>query len=493
MKSTIIFLTFLLTISSVSAVQYDNWRKPFFIYAARGGYVQTNSPSQMFWDDLSTASVYDSLFWFSDSQIKRNHLIIEPTFQYGYLKPVTQGHENKFLEGGLLNEVRFYNLLVRQTLNVDSRYQFDNYYPGHRERGARGRIEEAYCQVDWKYGFFRLGRLNRNWGPFPDRSLVLSTNPYTYDALEWQVHSSVFEFRHIIAAFPYEKTYWDTDNGSIWNRYFTAHSLSIMIKDWVTAGITETVLFTRDKALPDLQYINPFSIYTVTNTNQEGEGNLMLAFHWSIHPFTKQVALKGQLAFDDFQVDNKIATDKEPPHWGIDCGAYWYDPLPFKFKNTIYGEFTTLSEWMYTVPDNNSNRGERYIYLRKSLGYPENDLTRFTIGAQAIGCNYWLADAQFSYSEKGSKNPNSLWNDLTHIPGLPFDSLPDIKEKSFSFLFNGRGYFRDYADIWAGVGGSWTKNKSNISTSSYTFDPVVQAGLSIHFSDLYVKLPSKQL
>lgn len=494
MKSTKFFFTFILITSTISAVQYDNWRKPFFISAARGGYVKTNSPSLMFWDDLSSASVYDSHFWFSDSQIKRNHLIIEPALQYGYLKPVNQGYENKFLEGELLNEIRFYNLLVRQTLNVDSRYEFDDYYPGHLDRGARGRIEEAYCQVDWKYGFFRLGRLNRNWGPFPDRSLVLSNNPYTYDALEWQVHSSIFEFRHIFAAFsvPNRSDLLDSDNQGRYNRFLAAHSLSIILGDWVTAGITETALLSRTTQFPDLQYINPFSIYTVTNTNQEGDANLMLAFHWNIHPFTKKVSLKGQLALDDFQVDHKIATDNEPAHWGIDCGAYWYDPLPIKFKHTFYSEFTTLSGWIYTVPDNNANNGERYTYLRKSLGYPENDLSRFTIGAQAIGCNYWLADAQFSYSEHGKHTPNSKWNELPDHPNVPHDSLPDIKEKIFSFLLNGRGYFRDYADIWAGFGGAWTKNKHNITTGSYSFDPVVQIGLSLHFSDLYVKLPEKQ-
>jgi hypothetical protein len=100
-----------------------------------------------------------------------------------------------------------------------------------------------------------------------------------------------------------------------------------------------------------------------------------------------------------------------------------------------------------------------------------------------------MADAQFSYSEKGNRNPNSRWNDLTHIGGLPFDSLPDIKEKTFSFTLNARGYFRDYIDGWVGAGGAWKKNKNNISTDSYSFDPILQAGISIHFSDIYVKLP----
>ncbi|MBN1601248.1 MAG: hypothetical protein JW915_06545 [Chitinispirillaceae bacterium] len=492
MKLNFRFVSYIfILVSIVLAVQYDNWRKPFFFAAATGGYVRTSSPSLMFWDDLSSAPVFDSLIWFSDSQLNRNHLIVEPAFQFGYLEPAVAGYENSFLHGELLNEIRFYNLSIRQTADIDSRFEFDTYYPGHRQRGAHGRIEEAYCQLDWKYGFFRLGRLNRNWGPFPDRSLVLSTNPYTFDALEWQVHSSVFEFRHLVAAFPHQKTNWDTDNGTVWNRFFAAHSLSLMFGEWVTAGLTETVLFTRDKSFPDLQYVNPFSIYTVTNTNQEGDGNLMLAFNWDVHPFTKKVSLKGQLAFDDFQVDNEIETDKEPAHWGIDCGAYWYDPFAFKLKHTIYSEFTTLSEWMYTVPDNNSNNGERYIYLRKSLGYPENDLTRFTLGAQVIGCNYWLADARVSYSEKGNNNPNSQWNDHTHFPGLPFDTLPDIKEKTFSFSLNARGYFRDYVDGWISAGGSWKKNKNNIKTEKYNFDPIIQAGISVHFSDLYVKLPEK--
>jgi hypothetical protein len=488
MSTKQVFMFFLLT-GTCMAVQLDNWRQPFYFAAVRGGLAYT-APSSMFWDDCTGASAYDSLVWFNKEILSGNHLIVEPGFQMGYDRPDLSEQRNYYLHGELLNQIRFYNILIRQTADIDSRFDYDAYYPGHRDRGAKGRIEEAYCQVDWKYGFFRLGRLNRNWGPFPDRSLVVSSNPYTYDAFEWQIHSRLFEFRHLFTAFPFEKNYWDADDGNRWNRYFSAHSLSIMIGNWITAGITETVLFTRERTLPDFQYVNPISIYTVTNTNQEGEGNLMLSFQWDIHPFTHSVALKGQVAFDDFQVDNELITDKEPTHWGIDCGVFWYNPLPsFHLQHSLYTQFTNLSEWMYTVPDNNSNRGERYTYLRKSLGYPENDVTRFNSGIQVIGKNYWFANIEFAYENKGLNQPTSRWNDSYNIPGLPFDTAASVREKTFEATMNARGYFSNYVDGLIGFTACWIKNKNHLSTENYTFEPQLRAEISLHFSNAHVKLP----
>lgn len=480
---TSLFLLFLFQVCS--AVQLENWRQPFFLLASEMEKCSSTSTSRMFWDNINTISLFDSSisvktpdgnFWFFEPFVTAGAIASQDVSGEGYYH----------LE--LLNQLKFRNFLIQQSVDVDKRYEDDPLYPAHPDRAFKGRIEEAYGQFDWKYGFLRIGRLKRNWGPFADRSLFLSANPYSYDAFEWQIHSSFFEFRHLFAPFYNERTV-DTDNGSKTNRFFTAHSLNFNIKDWVSIGISEAVVFARN-SFPDMHYINPFSIYSVVNTNQEGSGNLMLAFQWNIHPFVKFISFRGQIAFDDFQVDDEIVTDKEPAHYGIDMGLFWNNPFKIPFEHLVKTEYTFRSQWLYTVSDLNGALGERYTYGGKSLGYPDNDGDRFSAAFSAIGNKFWFGTAELAYSRQGIRTVNSKWMDYEpgQIPGLPKDSSYTM-EKTFSANLDAGIYFKNYLNLNLSFCSNWIKNKDNISSSNYEFSPSISAELTLHYSNLFVKLP----
>lgn len=443
----------------------------------------------MFWDGIGEASIFQSELWPDSVVLAKNHLFIEPQTRFGGMSNPPEAQENGYWQLGLLNSIVYKNIEVRQTLNVDKRFEYDSAYPAHKDRGMRGRIEEAFLNVTWKYGGFRLGRFQHNWGPFADRSLILSANPYTYDAFEWKVHASFFEFRHLFAAFPTEKSYWDTHGKKVTNRYFTAHALNVMLGKWATIGVLESVVFPRDQGMPDLAYINPFSIYSVINTNQEGSGNLMIGVQWNVHPLTENISFRGQIVWDDFQVDNELVTDKEPTHWGGDFGLYFSNLIPVSLKNSLKLEYNYRSEWLYTVPDANTSNGERYTYLTKSLGFAENDGYRVGAGGTVIGKKYWAASLNAAYELKGPKDITSKWNDLAHIPGLPFDStvLPD--QKKISIGIDALGYFKDYANLKVGINAAWLKNEHNMRTEKFEFKPSVNAELSIHFSNFVIRFP----
>jgi hypothetical protein len=476
----------LVAVAAAVAVPLENWRLPFFKIAADFEQVD-GAPSRMFWDDIESAALFDSSLWNSCSREGINYWHIEPNVTGGYGYPV----EDKpfFLHTDIFHEARYYGLLFRQSLDVDSRYRYDPFYPAHSDRFTQGVMEEALLQFDWKYGFLKIGRQKRNWGPFPDRSLVLSSNPYAYDAVEWQVTGSFFEFRHLFAPFPFEKAGKDTDNGSRLDRYLTAHSLNLIFGKWATFGVTEAVVFTRAEGFPDLQYINPVSIYTVVNTNREGNGNLMLGIQWNIHPFTDAVSLRGQLMLDDFQVDNEKETDKEPAHWGIDAGIYWYNPLRFLHcQNLLKLEVAHLSEWIYTVPDENADRGERFIYGGKSLGFAMNDGTSLRFEGVVVPGTRTAARLAFTYHERGGNNERSRWHDRENIPGLPV-SVHRPVERRFAVGAGGAYYFKGYLNFTGYGDLGWIQNKGNSATDSYSFDPSVRLELSIHYSDFFARLP----
>ncbi|MBN2038172.1 MAG: hypothetical protein JW768_15635 [Chitinispirillaceae bacterium] len=478
---------------SVAAVELTNWRAPYFRIASEMGLV-TSSPSGFFWDDCGPAPLFDSTLWLPRATAERSHWLLEPFVAGGTIVPREQGDRAGYGVGGILNDLRYHNLVVRQTLRVDTRYEDDSLYPAHPDRFARGRIEEAYARLDWRYGSMRFGRMLRAWGPFVDRSLLLSSHPYTYDALEWQVHSSLFEFRHLFAAFNRSSRPSVSDNMP--GRYFAVHALNFMLGRWGTLGILESMVFRREAGLPDFQYVNPFSLYTVQNINQEGNGNLMLGFQWNLHPGFEKVSLKGQLVLDDIQVDDEIETDREPNHWGVDAGVYWRDCLPLRFRHLVKAGYARVSEWMYTVPDNNMNNGEGYTYLGKSLGFPQNDGDHLWAGCAVVGKNFWAASAVAAYDRSGEKNITSRWHDSdsANIDGLPYDYLVDnfpsgTVEKAVSVRLEGLLYLKDLANARIGIDNRWIKNEHHEPTEGYAFDPRFYCEIAFHLGNCTLALP----
>jgi len=481
-----------ITAASIAASPLEIWKQQFFNTAQLFDSIQS-SPSSMFWDETRGGGIGSPKLW--ETRDTGNYLHLEPAVQghFSNNKDFEDGSSVAF-SGDLVIDVRFKNFFIRQTLDVDSRYNEDNdKYRWKTDRGAAGRIAEAYLQVNHHYGFFRLGRLKRNWGPFVDRSVILSSNPHTYDAFEWQLAGSFFEFRHLFSAFPYARSQYDTKDpdgtGPQIQRYFTAHSLNLMIKDWVVLGITETVIFGRKNGFPDFQYINPFSIYTVTNTNGEGTGNLMLGFQWKIYPFTKKIAIKGQVCIDDIQVDNEDVADQEPSHWAGDFEIALRNPLKIKMLNALSFNYRYLSRFVYLVDNNNTSSGERYTYLEKGLGYPRNDGDRWSVNLDIINQNWWMARVGAAYGRNGGNGIDSSWNTDEGYNGYRRETIlrSDSAEHVIELYLNGSAYFAPFVALHVGINNQWIKNKGNKKTSAFEYDPRVYLELTLQYPGYYWK------
>jgi hypothetical protein len=500
MKITKTFLATLICVLCpifTHGVQLENWRFPYYNLASRMGYF-SSSPSGMFWDDLgqpdSGKALFDHRLWPDSAKYSANHWNLEPAVSENIGNTNTYYGKNSSFHLLALNDMRFNRFLLRQVLDVDSKYPDDAGYPWMKQRFAAGRIAEAYLQYDFKHGFARLGRLNRNWGPFADRSLLLSNAAYSYDALEFGLHSSVFEFRHMFTAFPQTGTNLDANINAM-NRFLTAHSLNLMLGRFGTVGITETVLFTRNNGVFDFQYINPISIYSVVNTNGEGNGNLMLGFQWNIHPFIDNISIKGQVILDDFQIDNKTANDQEPTDWGGDFGIFWSDFLPFSLPHVLSLEYRYCSSWLYTVADGNTDNGERYTYLGKSMGYPSNDGDSLNLSFAIAGNNFWTGCFGFSYSRQGENRVTSRWHDTDpgHTPGalgyrneIPFPR--GIIEQDIGVTTEARGYFRNWASVSLAVCNRWIGNEGNVK-SPMVYKPAISFSINAQYSNLFIQLP----
>jgi hypothetical protein len=445
----------------------------------------SSSPSGMFWDDLRADSLFGDHFWPDTSWLHRNRWHVEASgLGSAANRAFADGKKTRWGVGAT-SDFRYGSVFVRNVLNVDSRYSHDPAYPWKQDRGAAGRIAEAYVQTDWKYGFLRLGRLNRNWGPFRDRSLILSSAPYSYDALEWQLTAPFLEYRHLFAALPYSLSRLDTDGSMQVNRYLTAHSLNLIVGSWATFGVTEAVLFGNRNGFPDLQYVNPVAIYFVTNTNAESAGNLMVGLQGMVHPFTRAVTVKGQVIIDDIQVDNRDSTDQEPNHWGGDFGVYWQ--LPASVPGCLALEYRYLSRWLYLVSDDNRLNGERYTYLGAGLGFPRNDGDRWHVGYTVVGANFWAASVGASYERRGGNTLTSLWNTPYGWNGYRTETSlrSDSTERTVGLEIGGLGYLGRYADVSVSLDNRWVRNKDNIRSARFVYDPVISVTVSAHYPDFY--------
>jgi hypothetical protein len=490
---------FLSLIAAASAVELENWRLPYYTKAAELGFNGPTS-SGMFWDEIVPTPFGNPLLWPNQAHFDADHWIIEPSLTSGVGNDTMYEGKDNFTHFSLLNDIRYKQFIIRQVVDADSRYTDDPSYPWNKQRFATGRLSEAYLQYNWSHGFLRLGKLNRNWGPFPDHSLLLSSNPYSYDAVEFKIDASFFEFRDMFGVFPYATSGIDA-NGFQNSRFFAAHSLNFIMGKFGTAGISESVVFSKNTGAPDLTYINPITSYTIVRTDGESDANLMLAFEWNIHPILDNVSLKGQLLIDDIQVDNKGPGDQKPNHWGFDCTASGNRFLPLTIPHAFTVEYQFLSRWLYTISDGNTVNGQRYTYLGQSLGFPINDGDKINAQFTMMPNNRWTSDLGISYARKGQGRLSTPWNDLSDsskalgiVPNtLGYRIEPQIPsgivESTLDAHLDVLVYYRNYIDARLELHNRWVKNKNNVVTSSFSYDPLISLTLSAHYADFFRKLP----
>jgi len=498
LKLSSIILLFILFPTVLVAAPLDTWHQNFLLKASLFDSI-SSSPSGMFWDEVSCNGLFNGR---TDSLISNEYsdfLHVDAAVGGEFGNVHFEDGSQKALSSDVKIDVNYKNFFVRLVGDIDSRYNKNNhYFKWKTDRGAAGRIAEAYLQLNHDFGFFRFGRLNRNWGPFFDRSLILSSNPHPYEGVEWQLFGIFFEFRHLFSIFPYGQSHFDvkdsTGTGFNLQRYLTAHSLNIMIKDWLVFGVTETVLFGRSEGFPDLQYINPFSIYTVINTNEEGDGNLFLSLHWKLYPFTKDIVIKGQIVIDDLQVDNNDISDKEPNHWGGDFEITWKDMTRIPFSHALTLQYTYLSRWLYLVSKRNAALGQRYTFFEKCLGYKRNDGDRWGIRFDIIGHDWWMAQIGVAYGRNGGNTVTSEWNTDESWNGYRKETiLRSASSERVLELNAGFSVFKHpYADIHIGLQNLWIKNENNIQTLSFHYEPLYHVHVSVHYPNLFFPFSGKK-
>jgi hypothetical protein len=268
-------------------------------------------------------------------------------------------------------------------------YKDDSTYPWKRDRFTAGRVDEAYMDLHSKYLDLFIGRMDRNWGPLPERSLFLSSNPYSFDQVALRLHRGRFALNQVCARLDDGVERFPPNR--VANRFFSTHRLDIKIKCNINIGLCESIVYGGHGRMPEIRYLNPFGVYLFSQINSESRGNSMIGFDFLITRLWN-FNFYGQVAVDDFQVDNEDAGDEEPPIYGFYAGVdYLFKDIKFSLLHQH------LSDYLYNV----QRYYERYTIIDKGIGEPGNDRAETSLSVEYLGVRDLVVKAGYSLIYRG--------------------------------------------------------------------------------------------
>lgn len=254
-------------------------------------------------------------------------------------------------------------------LALDRRLKDDPDFVGKKDRGMIGRNLEGYFSAQFRYGELFFGRTARSWGPGRVRGLQLGDAPDAYEHVYGRIGSSRLRLSAMLARLDD----WRYGADSIANRFFAIHRIAVRIGPLEIGG-TESMLYGgRGRGL-ELAYANPLSVYSITQYNENQQGNVNVGLDASLQ--TRRfgtIGIQGML--DDLQVDECGANCEEPPSYGV---TLTWDGLPLGRGQTAFATYTRLTNLAYRTPAPH----EQYAFLGIGLGHAFTDYDEMRLGAE---------------------------------------------------------------------------------------------------------------
>ncbi|MCB0834873.1 MAG: hypothetical protein KDC45_15495, partial [Bacteroidetes bacterium] len=303
---------------------------------------------------------------------------------------------------------------------IDNDLIDDPTYTGRRSNLVGARVEDGYGLLQWGAGSFYIGRVANIWSPFPDRSLIVSSNPYTYDQIGFAFQTRYFALRAFHAQL--------SDQNGI-HRYLAAHRLDVRLPHNIQLGFTESVLYGGPNQQTDLSYLNPFTVFLSIQLNDKKEANELLAFDAYV-PFGR-FAFKSQILVDDFILDG--ANDPAPnrktsnDRLGFIFGLQGADLLmPGSVTELRYERVGS-----YTYNVKTTRPWQSYTQNSRGIGAGANDYDAWLLQHRYFPLPAFVFSADISFGRSGERSlASNTFVDSTFVK-LPFPSGQVQKRISF--------------------------------------------------------------
>ncbi len=299
---------------------------------------------------------------------------------------------------------------------IDNRLNNDPDFAGRQDRAIAGRTEDAYVSGQWKYAELFLGRIARNWGPYPIQGLQLGSAPYTYDHLYIRAGTDRV---HVSALAAKLEDAFQPDG--VYARYFYTHRLGVSWKR-IEAAASEGFLATGIGRSYDLTMINPLNIYALSWRNERVDGNLSLGGNLAYHGgrlgnYTAEIFL------DDIQIDRGCTSVcKEPSSYGATIAA---EGAPLWGDQKLFASYTRLSGLAYRTPQ----YAEQYSSFGVGLGQSFSDYDEARVGVDLALVPYTTVRLYGGFRRQGQGDyhlpypPTSAYRDL---PGFLIGTVEHV-------------------------------------------------------------------
>ncbi len=270
----------------------------------------------------------------------------------------------------------------------------------------------AYLKTGFKYLQITFGKFSNYWGNGHTGSLILSDYATSYDQLKLEFIYKKFKFTSLYAhLIDYEE--YDQDILQK-KKYLAAHRLEFLPWQWLSLGLSETIIFKGRSFEP--AYLNPVMFFRSAEHYLGSPDNMMLGLDFKCTAI-RNIKFYTELLIDDITT-TKLGTDWYGNKLGYSVGAFWIDPL--KIQNTdIRIEYTRIRPYVYSHAD-----GINYTHYQSTLGYwsgPNSE--NFFAELNYRFSKNLLTTIFFQINRHGTNDADkNVGGDIERPPGLEDDS-----------------------------------------------------------------------
>jgi hypothetical protein len=346
------------------------------------------------------------------------------------------------------------NLTAQFAYRSDSRLTHDPFYMGKRWVSAAGYAEIAALEYQNDRLSVDLGRKRNLWGiANSGGSLMLSAQAMPLDGISvsYKINSRISV--HTIVAYLSHLATDSLSRGDVHldNRYFSAHALKVSPSSWLDLVLKESVAYGGPGRRLELQYALPVPIYHFEQLNEGSDDNTMFGLETVVR-FKKRLAGFCEILLDDYQIESKTASDREPSMYGILLGGLLFDwPMKASYWEINYDRVTNRT--YNQLYDRN-----RYIHQNQSLGYPlgpDNELIKIAYNYHVNSQLY--CRIELSQARRGEGRINSPWttpwlDDPNYVDKFPSGVVRTEKGVGFRLNYFAKSLIQsklsvEYADI----------------------------------------------
>lgn len=278
-------------------------------------------------------------------------------------------------QGTLSLALEFPRLTMVSVPRIENRLRYDPDYRGKKDRFIAGRIGEAYAATSWRYFEAFFGSLDRNWGSPETEGLLLSPNPYSFDHLMLRLGPRRLRIEFGTAQLD-PLPLWDSSQPV--NRFLAMHRLVAEPSASLTFSLAETAVYAQTGGIPrgfEPWYLNPLNLFLLQQYDGATTANALLAADVAWRP-RGSLRLYGQLYLDDFQVDDSLLTDSEPPAYGFTLSAAGGAGGGAAAWSLLYTRITNLA---YRTPANEEQYSFRGIGIARNFADYDQATARITL------------------------------------------------------------------------------------------------------------------